>query len=290
MVREFGAWMRKITLAAAWAVMDDGLAQPGYAQKVKSECELAGRPVPGFSNNDCTICHQNLGNYRAYQSKNYLDVLCELSGPSPVVDPGPNTAPVLDPLAPNQNLLVGETYSLTITATDQEDDKLKLSAQRLPRGAKFKRLGKVNGKWTGLLVWQPRKKQGDKTFVIQFQAKEARRPPRLKTTQSVSFFVAQASAMVRKVDIGQTRYADGALSVSGQLSLNGMDAPRPVAVTLHAADGEILATTRADDEGVWHFALPVDRSAVPCRIEIVVEGQVMAVEMVKPVELACRQP
>lgn len=289
MIRGLSTWSRHVAFAVAWAVMDDGLAQPGYAETLKTECARAGRPVPGFSNNDCSICHQNLDNYRAYQSGNYLDVLCELSG-APPVNPGPNTAPVLDPLVSLQNLVVGETYSLTITATDLEDDKLKLSAQRLPRGAKFKKLGKVNGKWTGVLVWKPRKKQGNKTFVIKFKVREARRPPRLKATQSVSFFVAPAIATVQKVDIAQTRYADDMLTVSGQLHLTGADDPRQVGLTLTEANGAAMTTTHPDSDGAWRFAVPVAPSAVPCRIEIAVDGRVMAVETVKPIALECHQP
>lgn len=272
-------WLLSLAMAGLSPAAD---AQPGYAQIVKNACAKAGRPVPGFSVNNCNICHQNANHYRAYQSGNYLDVLCQI-GVEPV-QPGNNTAPVLDHLASPQTVRAGQLFQLAVFASDAEDDVLKLSAKRLPPGASLKAGPKTNGKWMATLRWKPKKKQAGKTFTVQFTATERRRNPRLTATQFVSLFVAEPGASVQALTVEQARFEAGALSVAG--TLRPVPAA-PVDVLIRDATGALLGQARSV-QGHWSAVIALETQPVPCAIRTEVDGATLAVAPVLATGTGCR--
>ena len=271
-----------ISMMALTILSSGASAQPGYAQRVKTECEKAGRPVPGFSVNNCNICHQNANNLAAYQSGNFLDVLCQI-GTTPV-DPGTNTAPILEHMATPQTAYVGQLFKLTIAASDSEDDLLKLSAKSLPSGAKLKRVGKVNGKWTAELRWKPKKKQAGKSFTVKLIAAEKKRKPSLVATESVTLFVAEPAAGIQAMTVEQSRFESGILSVSGRVSPSSSGGVDMLIKDLH---GSSLGTARLEGEA-WSASIPMGNQSVPCVLRIEVSGSTLAVAPVHTAEAGCR--
>ena len=272
-----------VALFASLSLFSSGASsQPGYAQRVKTECAKAGRSVPDFSVNDCNICHKNANNMQAYQSGNFLDVLCQISA-NPV-DPGTNTAPMLEHMATPQTAYVGQLFKLPIAASDSEDDLLKLSAKSLPAGAKLKQVGKVNGKWTAELRWKPKKKQAGKSFTVKLIAAERKRKPSLVATESVTLFVAEPAAGIQAMTIAQSRYESGTLSVSGRVSPSS---PGGVDLLIKDLHGTSLGMTRLEGDA-WSASIPMESQSVPCVLRIEALGATLAVAPVHTAETGCR--
>lgn len=257
-------------------------SQPGYAQRVKTECAKAGRPVPGFSVNNCNICHQNANNLLAYQSGNFLDVLCQI-GTEPV-EPDTNTAPVLEHLSTPQTALLGQVFQLPVVATDAEDDVIKLSAKSLPPGASLKQGGKVNGKWTATLRWKPKKKQAGKSFNVKLIATEKKRKPKLVASQSIRLFVAEPTTIVQTLTVEQSRYESGILNISGRVSHSTANS---IGVLIEALNGTPLGRTESEGS-LWSASIPVAAENVPCAIRVAVSGAILAVAPVHTTQAGCR--
>jgi hypothetical protein len=365
--RRQGQWILGTLFSLAAA--DAALAQPGYANNVRTWCANAGRPAPVFAADECSTCHSGNGaGQRAYLSKN-LDFFCPMSsatnsapslkltpsGAQTVVegkkltitatasDPdknpvtlsaaplpkgatfGPatgvfawtpatgshgvysvtfkatdkpsngsqaktaqqtvtitvtspaakNTAPVLDSIVTPQNAAVGKALNLTITASDVDDDKLVLSASKLPAGAKFTTQGLVSGKWTGKLTWTPSAAQAGLSYTSTFLVKETGVSPALQDSQNVVFKVAPAgsSAMVDQVTVTQTRYRAGVLDVQGQVQFSGNQAASP-AMTVNLSDdsGAWIGQAPVSANGQWSLAIPMASDDLPCSVVAEADG------------------
>ncbi|MEY4193907.1 MAG: hypothetical protein RLZZ226_275 [Pseudomonadota bacterium] len=122
------------------------LAHPGYADDVKQWCLAAKRPVPVFTADECTTCHQASSyesptSYKtAYLTRN-LDVFCpaENINKAPLLIIEPSTL---------QSVTVGESLVMKISATDPDANRVVLSASKMPDQATF-------DSTTGLFSWTP---------------------------------------------------------------------------------------------------------------------------------------
>ncbi len=161
----------------------DAMANPGYANLVKSWCIQARRPAPVFTADECSTCHQvskkisdeakcykdsgyyynkqcwwgvktDTPNKQAFRSRN-LDVFCPAATAQ-------NTAPKLT-LSPSGIIAVstGQAIKITAAATDPDNNPVTLTATGLPVDADFNVTA-----GTGVLTWTPTA-SGVYTFTLQ---------------------------------------------------------------------------------------------------------------------------
>ena len=136
----------ELLLLAMLGTTGDAVAQPGYANNLKTWCADAGRPAPAIAADECSTCHSGT-DYKAstpqktaYQTKN-LDTFC----PAPKTNSAPNL--ILSPSGP-QTVAVGQTLQISVSASDPDADPVTLAAESLPPGANFDSA-------TGLFSWTP---------------------------------------------------------------------------------------------------------------------------------------
>jgi hypothetical protein len=181
-----------IVLGATSLVASNVSAKGSYPGAIANQCPAA----PAV---DCSSCHTggspSKGNAttqlaNAYQSGGAA-AACNLLGgtsptptPTPTPGPGPsptptpvptpspsgNVAPVLDSVPGSVSGQVGQQLRLTVTASDANDDRIRIRASGLPSGARFTQSYDSSlGKWAGVLTWTP----GDSgTYSVSFQATE----------------------------------------------------------------------------------------------------------------------
>lgn len=90
--------------------------------------------------------------------------------PNPTPSPSGNVAPVLDSIPGSVSGQVGQQLRLTVTASDANDDRIRIRASGLPSGARFTQgYDPSLGKWAGVLTWTP---SDSGTYNVSFQAVE----------------------------------------------------------------------------------------------------------------------
>jgi hypothetical protein len=284
-----------VVALAAMGLASEAMAQYGYAQDVKDLCKYNGRPVPSFSNDDCTVCHVSRYPTKEDHDLNakgevYEDI--KPKNPKKVLDTfcPADKAPVLDSIVTPRTATAGKSHQFTVRAIDKDDDKLNLTAKPLPKGAKLGKAKLVKGKWTSSFTWKPATNQTGKKYTITFTATEAGVSPALKDSQAVAIKVSapSTSPTIKEVEIEQSQYRSGKLTVAGKVEFKTPPSSvSGLSVKITDGAGAALGSAPLSLNGKWTFSKSMSASAAPCQVQAEIKGVKSEKRGVKPIPSGC---
>ena len=251
----------------------------------KTACETPKPVVP-----TCT------GNMVLNQAKDACVAL-----PAPIVTPKPttdttttttpatsteNTKPVLNKVATQWDITIGETLQIPLSVQDAEQDEFKMIASKA--GTKFSEI--YTDEKTQLptvdFLLTPTAKDVNKILTFSFQAKETKTTQKLMSNK-VSIRVRvwatndRNEASVKGLKVSTSALKNGKLNLSGAIQFNNLlttaERKKFIAnkfdLTVTDPDGVILTTTPLTlrSNGNWSVSLPV--KSVPCDIILEYQGQ-----------------
>lgn len=190
-----------------------------------------------------------------------------------------NHPPVLLPVASTQMVTAAKPYTLTFTASDQDDDTLTFTAQPLPAGATLKNLGATNNQWNAEFNWTPSVSQVGQSYTVNFTVQDDYTTPAL-AAQSVVFKVLPADTSpsgvaIKAVAITQAQWnsTNATLLVQGRVTpVTGGKAVGLKVNLTDAGTGEKVGTALVKTDLTWKFnAKPVSGHA-PCNVRATVDG------------------
>ncbi len=202
-----------------------------------------------------------------------------------------NTAPVLNAVAQQWDVKVGETITIPLSVKDVEQDEFTVVGSTLV-GSK---LSKVHPDAAGLpsidFQWTPVIAQVNKIQSIQFYAKETKTTQRYTSNKvSVKIRVWAAgdrnAASITKLNVTTSAWKLGKLNLTGNVVFNSlltaderqallnqkMDLTITRGNTGSGATVGITALT-FDKNGNWSATIPVVQAQVPCEITLQYDGQ-----------------
>ena len=220
--------------------------------------------------------------------------------PAPIITPTPaetptsttpvtsteNTKPVLNKVATQWDVSVGETLKIPLSVQDAEQDEFKMIASKT--GTKFSAV--YTDEKTQLptvdFLFTPTAKDVNTILTFSFQAKETKTTQKLMSNKvSIRVRVWATSdrneASVKSLKVSTSALKNGKLNLSGAIQLNNLlttaERKKFIAnkfdLTVTDLDGVILATTplTLSSTGNWSISLPI--KSVRCEIVLEYQGQ-----------------
>lgn len=248
-----------------------------------------------------------MGALRGLTNAELNDIARELGGednlpepsasPTPAPAPSPSSSPLPSPppgacngakdkprvnALPDQDVSVGETLSITVSALDCNDVPIVIKASKL-KGSSMPAASQDfddSGLWTGIFTFTPTQSQANKSFTVKFTAVETEDERRASTPRPVRIRVFPAGSSyddgaVAAVKIQSARWSNGNLRVKGKVlfskTLNAAERNSLVAgasLSLTDASGAVTyASVPVKPNGQWSSQTPAAaESGVPCEI------------------------
>jgi hypothetical protein len=204
---------------------------------------------------------------------------------TPITPATINTSPVLNAVAPEWDVKVGELISIPLSVKDAEQDAFQMIGS--VSGSKF---SAVHADAAGLpsidFTWTPTATQVNKIFTVTFQAKETKTAKRLasnKVAVKIRVWAAgdKSAASITKLNVITSKWAAGKLNLVGNVVLNSLLSPaekqafiaQKLDLTVSGSNGVLIGsnTLTLDAKGNWTTVIPATQ--VPCDIVLQFDGQ-----------------
>ncbi|MEI6745911.1 MAG: hypothetical protein WCL34_08115 [Methylococcaceae bacterium] len=204
---------------------------------------------------------------------------------TPITPATINTNPVLNAVAPQWDVKVGELISIPLSVKDAEQDAFQMIGS--VSGSKF---SAVHADAAGLpsidFTWTPTATQVNKIFTVTFQAKETKTAKRLasnKVAVKIRVWAAgdKSAASITKLNVITSKWAAGKLNLVGNVVLNSLLSPaekqafiaQKLDLTVSGSNGVLVGSTllTLDAKGNWTTVIPATQ--VPCDIVLQFNGQ-----------------
>lgn len=172
-----------------------------------------------------------------------------------------NTKPVLNSVAQQWDATVGELFTIPLSVNDAEQDEFTIIGK--VAGSK---LSAIHADAAGLpsidFEWTPTAAQANKIFTVTFQAKESKTAQKLisnKVSVKIRVWAVgnRNSASVKTFTVTTSKFANGALNLSGKVALNSL----LTAAERTAFFAQKLDLTVSDKNGVLIGSVPLTLSA-----------------------------
>ncbi|MDD2864232.1 MAG: hypothetical protein PHC99_05840 [Methylococcales bacterium] len=197
-----------------------------------------------------------------------------------------NTKPVLNAVAKQWDATVGELFTIPLSVNDAEQDEFTILLGKVA-GAK---LSAVHPDAAGLpsidFEWTPTAVQANKIFTITFQAKETKTTQKLasnKVSVKVRVWAAGSrnSASVKTFTVTTSKFANGALNLSGKVTLNSILTAaekkdflaQKFDLTVSDKNGVLIGTVPLMLDASGNWAAKVPASSTTCDIVLQYEGK-----------------
>ena len=204
---------------------------------------------------------------------------------TPITPAAINTNPVLNAVAPQWDVKVGELISIPLSVKDAEQDAFMMTGSVV--GSKFSAVHPDSANLPSIdFTWIPTATQVNKIFTITFQAKETKTAKRLasnKVPVKIRVWAAgdKTAASITKLNVITSKWAVGKLNLAGNVVLNSLLTPaekqafiaQKLDLTVSSSTGVLVGsnTLTLDAKGNWTTVIPVTQ--VPCDIVLQFDGQ-----------------
>ncbi len=204
---------------------------------------------------------------------------------TPITPAAINTNPVLNAVAPQWDVKVGELISIPLSVKDAEQDAFMMTGSVV--GSKFSAVHPDSANLPSIdFTWIPTATQVNKIFTITFQAKETKTAKRLasnKVPVKIRVWAAgdKTAASITKLNVITSKWAAGKLNLAGNVVLNSLLTPaekqafiaQKLDLTVSSSTGVLVGsnTLTLDAKGNWTTVIPATQ--VPCDIVLQFDGQ-----------------
>ncbi|MFI3123731.1 MAG: hypothetical protein QX194_07370 [Methylococcales bacterium] len=204
---------------------------------------------------------------------------------TPITPAAINTNPVLNAVAPQWDVKVGELISIPLSVKDAEQDAFMMTGSVV--GSKFSAVHPDSANLPSIdFTWIPTATQVNKIFTITFQAKETKTAKRLASNKiPVKFRVWAAgdktASSITKLSVITSKWAAGKLNLAGNVVLNSLLTAaekqafiaQKLDLTVSSSTGVLVGsnTLTLDTKGNWTTVIPATQ--VPCDIVLQFDGQ-----------------
>ncbi|MEN9596394.1 MAG: hypothetical protein RL236_828 [Pseudomonadota bacterium] len=212
---------------------------------------------------------------------NATKTACITKPPAPVK----NTKPILNPVAQQWDVQVGETLIIPLSVVDDEEDEFTIVTSKL----KDSKLNPVTENDAGLpsmdFEWIPAQANVNKIQAITFQAKEKSTKPALvsnKVFVKVRVWAAgdRNAASITKLNVMTSKFSAGILKLAGNVKFNSLLTATEIQsfvaknldLTISDTNGLIDSLPLTlDKKGNWAISIPM--ISLPCDITLAFAGQ-----------------
>ncbi|GDX84741.1 hypothetical protein LBMAG43_07830 [Methylococcaceae bacterium] len=212
---------------------------------------------------------------------NATKTACITKPPAPVK----NTKPILNPVAQQWDVQVGETLIIPLSVVDDEEDEFTIVTSKL----KDSKLNPVTENDAGLpsmdFEWIPAQANVNKIQAITFQAKEKSTKPALvsnKVSVKVRVWAAgdRNAASITKLNVMTSKFSAGILKLAGNVKFNSLLTATEIQsfvaknldLTISDTNGLIDSLPLTlDKKGNWAISIPM--ISVPCDVTLAFAGQ-----------------
>lgn len=212
---------------------------------------------------------------------NATKTTCITKPPAPVK----NTKPILNPVAQQWDVQVGETLIIPLSVVDDEEDEFTIVTSKL----KDSKLNPVTENDAGLpsmdFEWIPAQANVNKIQAITFQAKEKSTKPALvsnKVSVKVRVWAAgdRNAASITKLNVMTSKFSAGILKLAGNVKFNSLLTTTEIQsfvaknldLTISDTNGLIDSLPLTlDKKGNWAISIPM--ISVPCDVTLAFAGQ-----------------
>ena len=222
----------------------------------------------------------------APQTLNVAKNVCEAKSTTPTASSTPNTKPVLNAVALQWDVNVGETLSIPLSVQDVEDDSFKILVNGKVTGAT---VSAVNVDSTNNLpsidfIWTPTLNQVSKNapIKIMFIAQETATKQKFKSNVIKTEIRVWASAehnAITKLTVATSKFdaSSGQLNLMGNVKFNSLFTPAERQAFIDQTHdltivetGDLVPLT-LDSKGNWTASIPM--TSAPCNITLKFDGQ-----------------